>query len=125
MSILTGPPRETATSFSAGSRSIIPAESGASWVTMISAPPMKLHHIVGLAEIFLQPVKPIDGVAMLHRLVGPGGLDSADVMRNSAGRFDLFLEDGREHEAVADDGNFFHDSALRVAAICFQTGRSA
>ena len=39
MSMLTGPPRETATNFSFGSRSMIDADSGASWVTRISASP--------------------------------------------------------------------------------------
>ena len=41
MSILTGPPRETAIIFSFGSRASIPADIGASCVTRISASPTK------------------------------------------------------------------------------------
>ena len=40
MSMFTGPPRDTATNLSLGRRSMIPAESGARWVTSISASPV-------------------------------------------------------------------------------------
>ena len=40
MSMLTGPPRDTATNLSLGNRSMMEAESGASCVTRISASPV-------------------------------------------------------------------------------------
>ena len=57
----------------------------------------------GVALIFLQPVHARLGVAVLHRLVGPGHLERLiSSVSPQCGRMRL-LEHRRQHETVADD----------------------
>ncbi len=58
MSMFTGPPRETATSRRRGSRSIMPAESGASCVTSTSAASTKPTMVSGSPWYSFKPSMP-------------------------------------------------------------------
>lgn len=89
-------------------------------------PVHELHDLVGIAEILLQPVHPGSGVAVLHRLVGPGVPEGADREAVAAGFLDLRAKRFRQHEAVADDGDLDgHPLVSPVWAMIRQTGRSA
>ncbi|MOA65032.1 hypothetical protein D3C78_1912730 [compost metagenome] len=58
MSILTGPPRETATSFSPGSEDSMPRDRGANCVTRISASPMNSMISSALPRYSFRPSMP-------------------------------------------------------------------
>ena len=79
--MLTGPPRATTISLSAGMRSSIAAENGASWVIAISGQADKADDRLGLALVFLEAVHPRLGVAVPHRLVGPRQFHRLDIER--------------------------------------------
>ena len=48
--------------------------------------------LVRIADILLEPVHAGAGIAMLHRLVGPGEIEGADVEAFAAGLLDRRLE---------------------------------
>ena len=84
----------------------------------------EVHYLVGRAHVFLESVEAGLGIAMLHRLVGPGLLQRANGMSRSAGRLDAFGEDRRQHETVADDRDGAAHAALPSRSAC-HTGVSA
>ena len=106
MSILTGPPRDTATSFSFGRRSHHAGGKRRELRHEDLGVADEVDDLVGLAHIFLQPVHAGLGVAVLHRLVRPGQFDARGCRAPSPQRFaDRRPKHLGEHEAVADDGD--------------------
>ena len=87
MSMLTGPPRLTAISFSPGSRSSIAAGHRRQMVDQDLRLADELGHGVGVALILLQPRQARAGIAVGHRLVRPRQLQRAqlDVARPPPG----------------------------------------
>ncbi len=92
MSILTGPPRETAMNLRFGKT----FEHAAGERRKLGDDNLgiadEIDDIIGLAHIFLQSVHALDGIAMLHRLIRPGLFQKTNVMRVAAGFHDLVVE---------------------------------
>ena len=116
-SMLTGPPRATTISLSAGMRLSIAAENGASWVIAISAEPTKRDDRLGVALVFLEAVHSRLGVAVPHRLVGPRQLHGRDIDWPVAAGADRRLERRGRHEPIADDGDFRSPSASALISL--------
>ena len=102
MSMLTGPPRDTAISFSAGRRSSISPVIGARWLTRISAPSTKRTISSGSPMILLQARQAAIGIAVAHRLVRPRQLQGADIDIEARHRGERVGEGRSLHELVAD-----------------------
>ena len=68
----------------------------------------EVHDVLGPAHELLQPLERVAGIAVAHRLVGPGKLLGADVEIGTRDRAQGAGEDLGLHETVADHGHLRH-----------------